>query len=146
MSNPELVARIRDHFERQITWFEELRAELATFESQLDTVDLETLDERQRVRASGTRILEEEFRLLRRDWMGDARLSEEERAEMHVLAQRADALAQEVGAALDRADTLVQERMALLRESSAELQRGQETLRHYRAGQTESSNFLDRKA
>jgi len=137
---------MRDHLNRQIQWYEQLLAELETLDVDIATLNPDELEARQRVRVNGTRILDEEFAILQREWQADRELSEAERAIMHELARRAEHLAAKLMEAHEKAMAAVNAKVTALKLSWNAARRGRDLLKHYHTGPSEGADYIDRKA
>jgi len=141
-----IAARMEDCFSRQIAWLERLLAELNCGDLDLDDPALRELEANSRDHAKATQSLACEFEVLAAEWRAAECISDAARDRMGALARRAEALANELKDAYDKADAAIQTRLAALKESWDTLQRGRDMLRKYSPGGDQQASFVDKKA
>jgi len=143
---PSLQHRVKDHFARQIAWFEELLRDLDRLDEDLDAPDASDRIEGRLHHVKPTAALEREFAALARDWREAEGLAERDRAEVRALAKRARALAEQVCAAYDRGLDRVAAKSSCVQGSLGELRRGREVVGRYRGSTGLDAAFFDKRA
>ncbi len=148
MADPELTRRLRDYFNRQIPWLQTRVEEMRNLQARLDEQGLESVTETETRRQQEMAAFEEENRLLLREWSQSTAVSSSERAEIEALAERSQALGEELANLYDAAVAGMETQREDVRRSLGEVLRGRRTVRKY--GNSESisdlgSDFLDRQ-
>lgn len=146
MANPALMDRMRTCLGQHIECYERMVGELASLEQEIREGRLDLLEERQRLHAGTMRTLEEELRLLMREWGADASVDEAERTEISAMARRAEELTRELSTLHRRGYELAQEQLARIAQALAETRKGRGLLEGYRAGDGPEPQQVDRKA
>lgn len=141
----DIAQRIQRYFARQIAWLEIQRADLSALPDVLEGPVLEgvVLRQAQRERESAEFLREQQGLL--REWQA-ATVSAAEQAEVRVMAARAEALAEELRDAYDRAVKHLDAAADSPRKSLDTVKRGRRMLDSYRPEDSGSSDFLNRRA
>ncbi len=145
MPNPELTRRMRNYFQRQIAWFNQMLDELQQVEEAVDDSELEAYAARQQAHSQTMATLAREFELLQREWGSATDLSEDERAEIRALATEAEKLSVEMAKRCNNAAAALQDRLKELRVTIDELSRGRGMMRKYSADDP-GADYFDREA
>jgi len=148
MADPELTRRLRDYFNRQIPWLQTRVEEMRNLHARLNEQGLESVTETETRRQQEMAAFEEENRLLLREWSQSTAVSSSERAEIEALAERSQALREELSKAYATAAAEMETQLGEVRQSLGEVLRGRRTMQKY--GNSETSNdpgsdFLDRQ-
>ena len=141
----DIGARITDYFERQIALYEEMLHAYETLQGDLENEDLEPLSAQQTVFTGKLSQLQEEFRLLDREWRQGASASEMRKRQVSALAERARDLARQLETISRSASQKARKQMDEVRTTLDTLRRGQRAVKQYRVGE-DSADHVDRKA
>jgi len=144
---PGPAERVRDFLTRQNAWFETVLAELKRIQSGEDDAELLPLIESHSVLLEERARYEGEFTELAAEWR---RVSEglpaKTRAEIRALAQRGEALIEEIRAEYERAIGALGDQARSVKGVIEALTKERNLLRRYAPGQSGDALFIDRKA
>ena len=146
MSDPGIVARMKDCLERQIVCFEELQHDFRTLEEDLDGATLDDFVSKRDRQQSGTAHLVEEFDVLYREWETTEGISESARQGVRRLAERADLLSVALQEILASGSRIAEEKSTELSQTLASFRQGKQLLRKYRPLAEETADHVDREA
>ena len=146
MAARTLADRVRDHFREQNAWLEQALADLNRLESGLEDPDLDALASVQAAHAAATQRFQEQSQALADAWRKDANITASDCAEVRALAKRAEALAEQLSEAYDRAAQRMRERAGKVKEALDGASRGRDLLRKFYQRPVMDSWFIDRKA
>lgn len=142
-----IVDRMSDYFDRQIALYDEMLAAYESLPADLQVDDLTFLTNQQEAFTRRANQLEEELRLLTRDWQNATRLTESEREHVRGLARHAETLAGKLeGLSRDAADRAMVRSREVKQELDA-LRRGHQTMMKYRGDDDDgAAGYMDTKA
>jgi hypothetical protein len=146
VNDPALGARLKDYYSRQIALCEALLDEAKSAALELEEDALDAAVARQQRRTKQLLALEEEFRILKREWDAEGLADENEAAHVAGMERRAGELVDALLEANRAATGLIDERLVVVKDQWAQLRKGRETLKRYRAGDPGEGGFLDREA
>ena len=146
LANDSIVRRMKDYFERQMAWFDQMRSGLAELGGEIDVDQLDRLMEADSARARTSKELEEEFLVLKSEWDRCESISERAVEEVRAIALEAETLAAELQEALDRAAQETGKGAEKLRERLGVLRQGRRQLGKYRPSGSNDSGFVDHQA
>ncbi|MCC6489890.1 MAG: hypothetical protein IT364_20540 [Candidatus Hydrogenedentes bacterium] len=141
----DIGARIVNYFERQIALYTEMLHAYETLPRELEQEDLESLSARQSAFTQRLNQLDEEFRLLNREWRRGAGANPQRAHEVRVLADRARDLAKQIETISRKASQQARDRMGEVKLALDALHRGQRAVRQYRIDE-DGAGHVDRKA
>ena len=145
--SPEHIAeRMKDYFNRQIAWFEEMSVDFSRIDETLDGPELAQLVEEQLGQQRKTQSLAEEFKGLKREWDDCDTCSEEDRKAIRELAQRADALSVELQERIASAMNVTEAHKTAISETMGQIRQGKGFLGKFRASGPDEPGYLDQKA
>jgi len=148
VANSDLAERTKDFFARQVAFFEKLAVRFESIAQDIQCEDLTGLLERQRLDEAESSALTQELEALSPEYEAATDLSDEDRAAIRDLADRARELALQLGEVNEAADRALGERMVEARSALNELARGRDMLDKYRPFRDDRSGgaFVDKKA
>ena len=141
----DLAERARDYLERQISCFERILADLAGLEDSLAGDDHDATVRQRAAHSEQTARLEAEYRDIEVQWRAATGISQAERADVRALAERAQALADQLCVRYDEGAALVQQRAGAVQEELRGVRRGRKVLRGYRPLHTLDPSFIDKR-
>ena len=103
LAHDSIVRRMKDYFERQMAWFEEMGKGLAELGGEIDVDQLDRLMEADNARARTSKELEEEFLVLKSEWDRCESIPRPTVEEVRAIALEAEKRAALLQEALDRA-------------------------------------------
>lgn len=146
LAHADIARRMKDYFARQMGWFEQMHAALAELDGEIDPDCLDGLVEADSARARISKELEEEFTVLRSEWDRTDSISESAADEVRAIARQAEAQAEELQKALDRAAQKTGKGADKLHERLGALRRGRQQLAKYRRPGASDAGFIDHQA
>ncbi len=146
LAHDSIVRRMKDYFERQMAWFEEMYKGLTELGGEIDVDQLDRLMEADSARARTSKELEEEFSVLKSEWDRCESISESALAEVRSIALEAEKLAGELQEALDRAARETGRGAQKVRERLGVLRQGRRKLGKYRRSGANDAGFVDHQA
>lgn len=147
-----IAGRMRDYFERQIAWFNEAKLEYTsitdflTTKGDIDPVDLKTFIEKVGYMANDSRVLQDEFQALMREWDSAEEVPDIERVEIQVLAKEAQVLSADLTTLYTRYGELAQLQADATRDALMKMQRQSASLHKYKTDDDDSRSLLDHNA
>lgn len=147
-----IVLRMGDCLKRQIVWYGTLCEELLAISKFLDSDEdfeeptLSDLVEKAEGFGKRSRVLEEEFHALKREWDESDSILPAEREEIRAMGMEAEVLSAEVATLYTRNEELAQRHASSKRAEMATMQRLSASLHKYRTDDDDRMSFLDRKA
>lgn len=142
----DIVVRMKDFFERQIAWFETVKDDLARLGESADPDESDRLVFDDNERAKKSRALEEEFRVLKKEWDASRPADGAGTEAVRSLAHRAEELGLALQESIDDAAKELLARSIEVREEIEKLQQGKSSVSKYRAPKMNDTNYMDRKA
>lgn len=155
MPNPythNIVVRMRNFLVRQIGWSETLRNELfeiAGFmnaSEELEESRLLSIVEKSERSSKQSRVLQEEFHALKREWDNSESITPAERAEIRSMGEKAQSLSRELAGLYTQNSTDALREASTQRGEMTEMKRLSKSLHKYRTDDDSELSFLDRKA
>ncbi len=146
LSHDSIVRRMKDYFERQMAWFEQMQKGLAELDGEIDVDQLDRLMEADSARARSSKELEEEFAALKNEWDRSESIPERAVEEVRAIALEAETLAAELHEAIDRAAQDTGKGAQKLRERLGVLGQGRRQLRNYGHSISNDAGFVDHQA
>ncbi len=146
LSHDSIVRRMKDYFERQMAWFEQMQKGLAELDGEIDVDQLDRLMEADSARARSSKELEEEFAALKNEWDRSESIPERAVEEVRAIASEAETLAAELHEALERAAQDTGKGAQKLRERLGVLGQGRRQLRNYGRSISNDAGFVDHQA
>lgn len=140
-----IVDRMINFFDRQLGLYGEMVNAYASLSTDLEAEDLDALTTREEAFASRTRQLEEELRILSREWQKTDSISDAEREHIAGLARHAEGMAKRLECMSQEAAIQAQARMRSVKNTLDGLRRGQQSMAKYRSNDG-GSGYLDTKA
>lgn len=140
-----IVDRLVNFFDRQIALYEEMLKASDTLATDIEADDLNALAVQQETYSRRAKQLEEELRILSREWERAEGVTDAERQHIGGLARHAEAMAKRLESITNDAAAQAQTRMQSVKRELDGLRRGQQSLTKYRSGD-DDSGYLDTKA
>jgi len=142
-----IVERMGDYFDRQIALYDEMLAAYESLPEDLQGDDLRFLTDREAAFRRRAIQLEEELRLLTRDWLNAADLTEAEREHVRERARHAEKLASALEGLSREAAGHAETRSREVKRELNAIRRGLQTLNRYRDGDDDrAAGYVDSKA
>lgn len=146
LAHDNIVRRMKDYFERQMAWFEEMHKGLAELGEEIDVDQIDRLMEADSARARTSKELEEEFLVLKSEWDRCESIPEPAVEEVRAIALGAEKLAAGLQEALDRAAQETGKGAQKLHERLGALRQGRRWLGKYRDSSSNEAGFVDHQA
>lgn len=146
LAHDSIVRRMKDYFERQTAWFEEMHRGLAELGGEIDVDQIDRLMEADSVRARTSKEFEEEFLVLKSEWDRCESIPEPAVEEVRAIALGVETLAAELQEALDGAARETGKGAQKLRERLGSLRQGRRWLGKYRDSGSNEAGFVDHQA
>lgn len=146
LAHDDIVRRMKDYFERQTAWFEQMHVSLSELEGEFDVERLDGLMEADSARARISKELEEEFLVLKGEWDRTESIPERAAEEVRAIALEAEKLAADLQRALDRAAQETGKGAQKLRDRLGTLRQGRLQLGKYRPSGPNEAGYVDRQA
>lgn len=146
LESAPIEVRMRDYFERQIAWFNEMLCYVVEAASDMERGEVDRAVKEHRSREKELTNFSDEFWSLKNEWDIADNIPTHAREEIATLARRADALSRDVRAGLDKDGAIAAALGRDLEGDLGKLRVGKQILDRYRPGLTEIADFVDRKA
>ena len=155
MSTPytyNIVVRMRDFFERQIDWLRTLRAELLELSecmnasTELEESELARITESSESSTKQSRVLQQEFSALKREWDVSESITPAERQNIRELGEMAQELSDELARLYTQNGKDAQRLATAQRGEMTTMKRLSTSLNKYRTDDDPGLSFLDKKA
>ncbi len=146
MPDTSIAERMEDYFRRQIALFEQMAEAQGALPEDTGSPAWEEAQRRQEAFARELSVLEEEFRILKREWDATPELDSEARQRMRELAAQAGDMAGRAVRASAQDAEHASQMMRDVQEQRKALEQGKRLLGKLRAGERNDTGYLDEKA
>ena len=145
MPHASIAERLEDYFRRQIDLFERMAEARSALPEDTQSPGWEDAQRRQEAFARELEALEEEFRILKREWDATPDLSSDEQQRMREWAVRAGDMAGRAVRASAHDAEQASQMLRDLKEQRNALQQGKRLLGRLRAGERNDTGYFDEK-